>query len=186
MFAPIQIFVGVGPRVMVVPTTIWQEINNGQAEVAIAGAVVMIALAGIAQINYLRRGSSAVKLDLSQRYGELQWPLYLPYLCAGLAFAMLIYSYGNSMPVPFSLLSLCVGSIIALVLARQVLVLRENAALYKKAQEEIAAKVPYLFLWTDTTYDAVCSAVTTIDGPLDLAGPMWWAQLSQMVVVANP
>jgi ABC-type transport system substrate-binding protein len=62
----------------------------------------------------------------------------------------------------------------------------ERASLIRQAQEEIAAQLPYLFLWTDTTYDAVRSAVTTVDGPLDLTVPMWWEQLSRMVVGANP
>jgi ABC-type transport system substrate-binding protein len=58
---------------------------------------------------------------------------------------------------------------------------------YRQIQEEIQAQQPYLFLWSDTFRDAVRSAVTTLDGPLDLTGPNWArAQLSRMVVTANP
>lgn len=100
---------------------------------------LMIGLAGIAQVNDLRYGRE-VKPGPVQRYGEIMWPLYLPYLCACLAFAMLIYSYSHPLPVPFSILAISVGLIIALVIARQVLVLRENADLYKEAQEEISER----------------------------------------------
>jgi peptide/nickel transport system substrate-binding protein len=50
-------------------------------------------------------------------------------------------------------------------------------------QREIAAQVPVLFLWADEIYDAVRSAVTTVDGPLDLAAPNWAWQPERMVVV---
>jgi len=61
----------------------------------------------------------------------------------------------------------------------------ERARLSRQEQEEIAAQLPYLFLWTDTTYDAVRSAVTTVNGPLDLAVPNWRVQLSRMVVAES-
>ncbi|MGV8176147.1 MAG: histidine kinase dimerization/phospho-acceptor domain-containing protein, partial [Methanothrix sp.] len=100
---------------------------------------LMIGLAGIAQVDDLR-GGGKVRLNSGQRYGEIMWPLYLPYICASLAFVMLIYAYENPLSVPFSILSFSVGLIIAMVIARQVLVLRENAALYKEAQEEISGR----------------------------------------------
>lgn len=101
---------------------------------------LMIGLAGIAQVDDLRGGGDKARLNLGQRYGEIMWPLYLPYICASLAFVMLIYAYENPLSVPFSILSISVGLIIAMVMARQVLVLRENAALYKEAQEEISGR----------------------------------------------
>jgi ABC-type transport system substrate-binding protein len=62
----------------------------------------------------------------------------------------------------------------------------ERTRIYRQAQEEIAAQQPYLFLWTDKSFDAVRSAVTTVDGALDLAPPNWGrAQLSRMVVAAS-
>jgi ABC-type transport system substrate-binding protein len=63
----------------------------------------------------------------------------------------------------------------------------ERARLLRQEQEEIAAKLPWLFLWTDTTYDAVRSSVVTVDGPLDLTVPNWAVpQLSRMVVESAP
>ena len=62
----------------------------------------------------------------------------------------------------------------------------ERARLLRQAQEEVAAKLPELALWTVTTYDAVRSAVTTVDGPLDLTVSNWaLPQLSRMVVVKS-
>jgi signal transduction histidine kinase/CheY-like chemotaxis protein len=103
-------------------------------------AYLMIGLAGISQANNLRLGLYRSGLELNHHYGEIMWPLYLPYFCAGFAFLMLVYSYYNPLAVPFSILSVSVGLIICLVIARQVLVLKENAALFKEAQEEIAER----------------------------------------------
>jgi len=59
-----------------------------------------------------------------------------------------------------------------------------RASVYRQAQQEIAARVPYVFLWASTGYDAVRSAVTTADGPLDLTTPNWAWQPERMVVAA--
>lgn len=103
-------------------------------------AYLMIGLAGISQANNLQLAGYKEEPEPPHHYGEIMWPLYLPYLCAGLAFIMLIYSYHNPLGIPFSVISVSVGLVICLVIARQVLVLKENAALYKEAQEEIAVR----------------------------------------------
>ena len=61
----------------------------------------------------------------------------------------------------------------------------ERVSLYRQAQEEIAAQLPYLFLWAANRYDAVRSAVTTVDGPLDLAVPNWAWQPERLVVAES-
>jgi ABC-type transport system substrate-binding protein len=58
----------------------------------------------------------------------------------------------------------------------------ERAGLYRQAQEELAAQVPYLFLWTSLGYDAVRTAVRSADGQLDLTVPNWSWQPERMVV----
>jgi PAS domain S-box-containing protein len=103
-------------------------------------AYLMIGLAGISHVNNMRLGRYKGELEPIHHYGEIMWPLYLPYLCAGFAFIMLVYSHNNPLVVPFSILAVSVGVIISLVIARQVLVLKENAVLYKEAQEEIAER----------------------------------------------
>ena len=101
---------------------------------------LMICLAGICQADILRSGRYVDETKRDHHYGEIMWPLYLPYFCASIAFIMLIFSYDHPIAIPFSILSVSVGAIIALVIARQILVLRENAILYKEAQDEIAER----------------------------------------------
>jgi PAS domain S-box-containing protein len=115
-------------------------VSGGPLDMIWTFSYLMIGLAGIAHVNNLRLGRYKDKLELKHHYGEIMWPLYLPYLCAGFAFIMLVYSYQNPLAIPFSILAVSVGVIISLVIARQVLVLKENAVLYKEAQEEIAER----------------------------------------------
>ena len=63
----------------------------------------------------------------------------------------------------------------------------ERTRIYRAAQEELAAQLPVIFLWNGWSgYDAVRSAVTTVDGPLDLAAPNWAWQPERIVVAASP
>jgi ABC-type transport system substrate-binding protein len=61
----------------------------------------------------------------------------------------------------------------------------ERTRLYQRAQQEIAAQQPYLFLWAANTYDVVRAAVTSVDGPLDLSAPNWAWQPERIVVEAG-
>ena len=115
-------------------------VSGGLLDTAWIIAYLMIGLAGISHVNNMRLARYKDELEPIHHYGEIMWPLYLPYLCAGFAFTMLVYSHNNPLVVPFSILAVSVGVIISLVIARQVLVLRENATLYKEAQEEIAER----------------------------------------------
>ena len=48
VFGPLMVFVGTGPRVQVMPTTMWLELSIGNIEVALAVALVTVAMAGAA------------------------------------------------------------------------------------------------------------------------------------------
>jgi len=62
-----------------------------------------------------------------------------------------------------------------------------RTSLYRQAQQEVAAQLPYLFLWEFGTYDVVRSAVSTVDGPLDLTTPNWgWQPQRLVVATTNP
>jgi PAS domain S-box-containing protein len=115
-------------------------VSGGPLDLIWIFSYLMIGLAGISHVNNLRLGRYKGELEPKRHYGEIMWPLYLPYLCAGFAFIMLVYSHSNPLAVPFSILAVSVGVIISLVIARQVLVLRENATLYREAQVEIAER----------------------------------------------
>jgi len=60
----------------------------------------------------------------------------------------------------------------------------ERARIYRQAQQELAAKLPAIFLWADSSTDNVRSAVATADGPLDLSQPNWAWQPERLVVAA--
>lgn len=62
----------------------------------------------------------------------------------------------------------------------------ERARLSVQAQQELAAMQPVLWLWSGTAYDAVRSAVATVDGPLDLTAPNWAWQPERWIVAAGP
>jgi len=60
-----------------------------------------------------------------------------------------------------------------------------RASLYRQAQEELAARLPALFLWNQALTEAVRSTVATVDGPIDLTLPNWSWQ-PERLVVAEP
>lgn len=97
-------------------------------------------LAGIAQGEAAKRGAFSANRDIEVRYDRAGWPLYLPYLCAAGAFFMLVWSRDHNFAISFGSLSLSVGVIIGLVFIRQMIILNENALLYREAQLEIAER----------------------------------------------
>jgi ABC-type transport system substrate-binding protein len=62
-----------------------------------------------------------------------------------------------------------------------------RASLYRQAQQEVGAQLPNIFLWEYGSYDVVRSAVSTVDGPLDLTKPNWsWQPERLVVATTNP
>jgi PAS domain S-box-containing protein len=102
---------------------------------------IMIGLAGLSQAEFLQRYKDQADWEFVGRYGQIKWPLYLPYIAAGGAFALLVWSHDNPLAVSFTSLAMSVGVIIGLVVTRQIIVLNENANLYVEAQEEIAERL---------------------------------------------
>ena len=112
-------------------------IAGGLLDIGWPLAYVLIGLAGMAQIDAIRNSPFRMDSESLPRYGQLVWPLYLPYLCAAGAFALLIWSHDHSIGLSFSTLSFAVAGIIGLVIIRQVLALNENASLCNEASKEI-------------------------------------------------
>lgn len=98
---------------------------------------VLIGLAGMSQADAIHKGFFASCQAEKPHYGQLAWPLYLPYLCAAGAFALLVWSHEHAIGLSFGTLSWAVGGIIGLVIVRQVLALNENARLYHSAQQDL-------------------------------------------------
>ncbi len=101
---------------------------------------VLVGLSGISQANSVYNARSATNEGYMPHYGQLTWPLYLPYICAACAFALLVWSRDHVVGLSFNALSWAVAGIIGLVIIRQILVLKENAELIDKAHEEIAER----------------------------------------------
>ena len=100
-------------------------------------AYVLIGLAGLSQVDGIQRGIFYEVENKNPRYGQISWPLYLPYLCAAGAFALLIWSHDHTIGLSFESLSWAVAFIIGLTIIRQVLALNENSRLYLEAQQDI-------------------------------------------------
>ena len=95
-----------------------------------------IGLGGVLQANTRTFDPSKSTYQFEPRREQFGWLTYLPYFFAAGGYLMLIWSryhLGNS----FSAFSWGVGSIIGLVILRQVVAFNENVRLYKTAQNEI-------------------------------------------------
>ncbi|MFZ2472385.1 MAG: response regulator [Methanothrix sp.] len=103
-------------------------------------AYVLIGLAGLSQVDTIHRGAFVEVENDNPRYGQLSWPLYLPYICGAGAFALLIWSHDHIIGLSFESLSWAVALIIGLTMVRQVLALNENSRLYRMAQQDIAER----------------------------------------------
>ncbi|MCJ7444956.1 MAG: response regulator [Methanotrichaceae archaeon] len=99
---------------------------------------LLLCLAGISQIDQVRKGTFSYSTVSETRYVKLTWPLYLPYFCAGIAYFYLYWVYDNPASVPLTTLFALVALIIGMVIVRQILALNENARLYSEAQREIS------------------------------------------------
>jgi PAS domain S-box-containing protein len=100
-------------------------------------ATILFGLAGLYQADAAARNSFQPVENVQPRYGQLTWPLYLPYICAAGAFALLIWSHYHPIGLSFPILACAVAIIIGLVIVRQILVLDENVKFYHDAQEDL-------------------------------------------------
>lgn len=101
---------------------------------------LVIGLAGLAHVDALKSGKYEVNSQIEPHYGDLTWPLYLPYGCVGGVFLLLVWSHDHPLPISFYDLSIAIAAIICIVIARQILVLHENSRLYREAKAEISER----------------------------------------------
>ena len=101
---------------------------------------ILIGLAGVAQAEAVNKGAFRSSEVFDARYGQLAWPLYLPYICAAGAFLLLVWSGNHANSISFAALSWAVAGIIGMVIVRQILALNENIELNKASQQEIAER----------------------------------------------
>ena len=97
---------------------------------------LFIGLAGVLQANSLKDDTYKAPLKNEHRLERFAGLTYLPYICAGAAYILLVWSR-YYLPDSFSAFSWGLGIIIGFVSLRQVVALDENVHLYKAAQMEI-------------------------------------------------
>ena len=95
-----------------------------------------IGLAGVLQANSFKAGIHDPLLENEHRLEQFAGLTYIPYIYAGAAYILLIWSRYN-LPDSFSAFSWGIGAIIGFVILRQVVALDENMHLYEAAQKEI-------------------------------------------------
>jgi|GEM_PF-6401451 len=99
-------------------------------------------LAGISYVNAGKLDLSKPLLSSGSPSYQFSWLFYMPYLSAGIAYLMLIWSRSISQMRPFTyLMEVGVGIIIGLVFIRQIITHKENTSLYAKAQQEISERI---------------------------------------------
>jgi len=95
-----------------------------------------VGLAGVLQADICKLDPSNRSHETVLRREQFSWLTYLPYICAVVAYLMLIWSRFY-LPEYFSEFSFGIGVIIGLVILRQIVALDENVHLYEAAQMEI-------------------------------------------------
>lgn len=100
-------------------------------------AGLVIGLAGVVQANYLTdrpaRKPTSPLVEMLKRLES--WPVYMPYLWVGLAYLILVVHIPSGQESYYLVVG--IGLLIALVLLRQVLTIRENEALIARAHREL-------------------------------------------------
>lgn len=112
--------------------------SGGLPDLAYIIAFAFTGLAGISQANNQEIKPSSKELE--PRTLQLSWPIYVPYVSAAIAYILLIWSHDHPLPVGFDYLSWGVGGIIALIIIRQIVALKENAMLYDATVKEVAER----------------------------------------------
>ncbi len=144
--ALLLLIIGAGSWIVTDAVFLYQTLQ----ETYIAGGIVdsgwvagysLMGLAGLAQVDAVKRGEFSQISREQSRTDKYAWPFYLPYLCAAGAFLMLVWSRDHEMALSFASLSLSVGAIIGLVIIRQILAINENIRLYGKAQKELGERI---------------------------------------------
>ncbi len=117
-------------------------ISGGLLDTGWYASFLLMGLAGILQANSQRFNLPSLSLvpEPKPRYVQFTWPLYFPYILAGVAYILLIYNYNHPFPIAFSTMALSVGCIVGLVIIRQIVALKENSRLYGMTLKEIAER----------------------------------------------
>jgi len=124
------LLLGAGTTFLIVTDSVFNRqsldgtyISGGMLDNGWIMTYIMVGLAGLSHAEFLRDYKHPPDFRFEGRYGQVRWPLYLPYFAAGAAFSLLVWSYDHPLTVSFTYLALAVGVIIGLVIIRQIIVL---------------------------------------------------------------
>ena len=139
---PVSMFV-LGAMVCIVADLIYVPqfvagtyLSGSLSDIGSVATYLLIGLAGVIAANS-RKSSNQ---ESTIQYIQLKWAAYLPYAGAVAAYILLIWSHYHSLFIDFGQMALGVGTLMGLVLLRQITVLSENAGLYRSAQAEISMR----------------------------------------------
>ncbi|MGZ7209243.1 MAG: sensor histidine kinase [Methanobacterium sp.] len=98
---------------------------------------VLIGLAGVYQVAKVRTEPDIKHSDPSVEEDKFFWISYIPFIWVLVSYILLLWGYYQSYTSELLVLELGVGTILVLIIIRQIISLRENRRLYLEAQKEI-------------------------------------------------
>jgi two-component system, sensor histidine kinase PdtaS len=115
------------------------NIFGNYVDISVSCGLLITVLAGFAQVTALNHPPLSPKKTAASKTSRQTWPVYLPYFWMLVACALLIVKGTSPAQAPEEYVT--VGTIIILVVLRQVLTLRDNETLFNKAQIELNERV---------------------------------------------
>jgi PAS domain S-box-containing protein len=108
-------------------------ISGGLSDIGSVATYLLIGLAGVIRANSVKSSDEESTIT----YTQLKWAAYLPYAGVAAAYILLVWSHYNSHYIDFGQMALGIGTLIGLVLLRQIMAMSENVRLFRSAQAEI-------------------------------------------------
>jgi peptide/nickel transport system substrate-binding protein len=69
--------------------------------------------------------------------------------------------------------------------ARQLYAVDERIAAYSQSQQRIADLLPYMYLWSDRIPVVLNNSITTLDGPVNLAYPLYFWNIERWYIATS-
>jgi len=115
-------------------------VSGGLLDVGWTASYIFAGLAGVYQVRSLQVSQEGVRQSRIQRLIPDRPPAWLshtPYAWLAAAYALLIFSNSHGLPMGFTQIAVGVGTIISLVMIRQVITLTENERLSRKLHQAL-------------------------------------------------
>ena len=109
-------------------------VSGGLLDIGWIVAYALMGMAGVSQANSRKFDLSSAVIE--SKTVQFTWPFYIPSICIGIVYLILIWDYDHPLPISFYDLSWVLGGIIGLFVLRQVVALNENIGLYQAIVKE--------------------------------------------------